>query len=178
MIQIEDTNLPGVKLIKPDVFEDFRGQYIETYNEREYREKGIDVQFVQDDISVSSRYVLRGLHGDTVTTKLVSCAYGRFMLAVVNYDKASAHYLQWKTFVLSDKNRHQVLIPPNYANGHLALSETCIFSYKQSTYYNESPQFTLAWNDPGIDIFWPIDNPILSRRDMTAKALDSERPGR
>ena len=171
MIHVENTELPGVKLIKPYVFEDHRGEYIETYNEKAYFEKGIDIKFVQDDVSISSKHVLRGLHGDSVTTKLISCTLGKFILAVVNYDKTSSYYLKWATFILSERNRYQILIPPNYANGHLVLSDLAIFSYKQSTYYNPEYQFTLAWNDPQIAIWWPISEPILSLRDMSASKI-------
>jgi len=151
--------------IKLDVFEDFRGEYVETYNEALYRDHGIDAKFIQDDISVSSRHVLRGIHGDSTTWKLISCLYGRFYLLVVNADNDSEDFGKWQSFVLSDKNRMQVLVPPKHGNAHLVLSETAIFHYKQSTYYDRSTQFTYKWNDPRFNIWWPIDNPILSQRD-------------
>ena len=171
-MEIQKTKLEGVLLIKPlTIFEDFRGCYVETYNEKLYNEAGITVKFIQDDISASSRHVLRGLHGDGETWKLVSCLYGKFYLVVVNFDKASPKYLQWEAFTLSDQNRLQVLIPPKFANGHLVLSDTAIFHYKQSSYYNRAGQFSLAWNDPKLGILWPIKNPILSSRDETAPLL-------
>jgi len=171
-MDIQKTKLDGVLLIKPlTIFEDFRGCYVETYNEKLYNEAGITVKFIQDDISASSRHVLRGLHGDGETWKLVSCLYGKFYLAVVNFDKASPKYLQWEAFTLSDQNRLQVLIPPKFANGHLVLSDTAIFHYKQSSYYNRAGQFSLAWNDPKLGILWLIKQPILSKRDETADFL-------
>ena len=151
--------------IKLDVFEDFRGEYVETYNEALYRDHGIDAKFIQDDISVSSRHVLRGIHGDSTTWKLISCLYGRFYLLVVNADNDSEDFGKWQSFVLSDKNRMQVLVPPKHGSAHLVLSETAIFHYKQSTYYDRSTQFTYKWNDPRFNTWWPIDNPILSQRD-------------
>lgn len=172
MIKVHDTKLKGVKLIEPSIFKDHRGEYIETYNEKLYRELGITIKFVQDDISVSSKNVLRGLHGDDKTWKLVSCAYGEFMLAVVNFDCEANQYLEWETFVLSDRNRLQVLVPPKFANGHLVLSEQAIFSYKQSTYYQPDSQFTIRWNDPKIGIRWSIENPVLSKRDASAPFMD------
>lgn len=164
-MQISKTKLDGVLLLKPEVFEDFRGQYVETYNEQFCRDNGIDVKFVQDDISVSSRHVLRGIHGDAETWKLVSCMHGKFYLVVVNCDKESPDFGKWQSFVLSDVNRHQVLIPPKHGNGHVVLSETAIFHYKQNTYYNPKGQFTYIWNDPQLNIWWPIKNPLLSQRD-------------
>jgi len=165
MIQVENTKLNGVKLIKPSVFEDFRGWYVETYNELTYGEQGIDMYFVQDDISISSRHVLRGIHGDAETWKLISCMAGKFYLVVVNCDPASPQFKEWQGFTLSEQNREQVLIPPKHGNGHVVLSESAIFHYKQTSYYNPQGQFTYKWNDPELDIWWPIKNPIISRRD-------------
>ena len=171
-MQVTKTKLDGVLLIKLDVFEDFRGQYVETYNEEFCRNNGIDVKFVQDDISVSSRHVLRGIHGDAETWKLVSCLYGKFYLVVVNCDKESKDFGKWQGFTLSDVNRHQVLIPPRHGNGHVVLSEQAIFHYKQNTYYNPKGQFTYLWNDPQLKIWWPIKNPILSQRDEFGRFVD------
>jgi len=164
-MEIEKTNLEGVLLVKLDAFEDHRGWYVEIFNEKLYREHGISAKFIQDDISVSSRHVLRGIHGDNETWKLISCLYGRFYLVVVNWDEASQQYRQWESFVLSDQNRFQVLVPPKFGNGHLVMSEQAIFHYKQSTYYNRGAQFTIKWNDRGLNIWWPVGNPVVSRRD-------------
>ena len=165
MIEVSKTDIDGVLLIKLGIFEDHRGEYIETYNEALYKEKGIDTKFVQDDISISSKNVLRGIHGDDQTWKLISCLYGRFYLVVVNCDTESKDFGKWQSFVLSDKNRLQVLVPPKYGNAHLVLSDISIFHYKQSTYYDRTKQFTYKWDDPRLNIWWPIKNPILSQRD-------------
>ena len=165
-LHIEKTKLAGVLLITPPtVFEDFRGTYVETYNEEIYRAAGISVRLVQDDISVSSRHVLRGIHGDAETWKLVSCLHGKFYLVVINNDSDSPEFGQWEAFTLSEKNHLQVLIPPKFGNGHVVLSEQAIFHYKQSTYYNQAGQFTLKWNDPKLNIWWPVKNPLISKRD-------------
>jgi len=165
-LDVKKTKLNGVLLIKPPtIFEDFRGSYMETYNEKLYTEAGIGIKFVQDDISTSSKNVLRGIHGDAITWKLVSCLYGEFYLVVVNWDEGSPQYGRWESFILSDRNRLQVLIPPKFGNGNLTLSDTAIFHYKQNTYYDRARQFTIAWNNPELKIRWPIDNPILSIRD-------------
>lgn len=165
MLTVQKTKLDGVLLITPDVFEDFRGQYIETYNEEQYHDHGITIKFVQDDISVSSRHVLRGIHGDSETWKLISCLYGKFYLVVVNCNKESSEFGKWQAFVLSDQNRQQVLVPPKYGNAHLVISDQAIFHYKQNTYYNPKGQFTYKWNDPAFNIWWPVKTPILSQRD-------------
>ena len=164
-MEIFETTLENVLLIKLDIFEDHRGEYVETYNEELYRKKGIDIKFVQDDISVSTKNVLRGIHGDSETWKLISCLYGKFYLVAVNCDVNSENFGKWESFVLSDVNKLQVLVPPKYGNAHLILSDKAIFHYKQSTHYNPTKQFTYKWNDPKFNIWWPIKNPILSQRD-------------
>lgn len=165
--EIIKSDLTGVlQITPPTLFEDFRGAYVELYNEQLYGEAGIAMKFVQDDMSVSSRHVLRGLHGDGVTWKLISCLLGKIYLVVVNWDDTSAQFGQWRSFVISETNRQQILVPPKHGLGHLVLTDQAIFHYKQTTYYERKTQFTLLWNDPRIKIWWPIPNPILSARDQ------------
>ena len=173
MIKIEKTKLSGVLLIKLESFDDHRGNYIETYNEEVYQKNGIDIKFIQDDISISSQHVLRGIHGDAETWKLISCLHGKFYLVVVNHDQQSKEYGKWDAFTLSDKNCYQVLVPPKFGNGHVVLSDQAIFHYKQNTYYNPKGQFTILWNDPHFNIWWPVKNPILSRRDELGHFIES-----
>ena len=166
-MKIEKTNLSDVLLITPPtIFEDFRGEYIETYNKDIYKKNGIDINFIQDDVSVSRKNVLRGLHGDQDTWKLISCLYGSFFLVVVNNDPSSTQYKKSIALTLSDKNRQQVLIPPKHGNGHLVLTDQAIFHYKQNTQYNRNGQFTIKWNDPNYGLWWPISDPIVSQRDQ------------
>lgn len=165
MISVSKTGLEGVLLIKPPVFSDHRGEYFETYNEELYNKHGINVKFVQDDISISYKNVLRGIHGDGSTWKLISCLHGQIYYVVVNCDEGSKNFGKWQSFDLSENNRHQVLIPPKHGGALLALTEKIIFHYKQSTYYDPRGQFTYKWNDPKFNIAWPVDNPILSKRD-------------
>ncbi len=169
MIEVTRTKLEGVLLVKPSINEDFRGKYVETYNEEEYRAKGIAAHFVQDDISVSSRGVLRGIHGDKTTWKLISCLRGRFYFVVVNCDETSPQFREWESFVLTEENQWQVLVPPKFGNAHLALSDEIVFHYKQSTYYDPGSQFSYRWDDPQFGIWWPIKNPLLSPRDEGKK---------
>jgi dTDP-4-dehydrorhamnose 3,5-epimerase len=165
-LKVESTTLAGVlKIAPPTVHEDFRGWYVETYNRELYQAAGINVDFCQDDISVSHRHVLRGLHGDQKTWKLVSCLSGAFYLVVLNWDPGSPQYRQWEGFTLSEHNRLQILIPPKFGNGHVVLTEQAIFHYKQNTYYDRPGQFTLRWNDPALKIWWPVKQPLLSPRD-------------
>ena len=163
---VKSASLEGVKIITPLTnFEDFRGSYVELYNERLFGEAGINQKFIQDDISTSSKHDLRGIHGDSKTWKLISCLFGSFYLVVINNDPKSVQYKRWEAFTLSDQNRVQILIPPNFGNGHLVLTDTAIFHYKQTTEYDRSGQFTIIWNDPNFNIWWPVKTPILSMRD-------------
>ena len=164
-MKVEATNLKGVYLIKPDIFEDFRGNYTEVYNRDEYIKAGIDVDFKQDDLSTTYGGVLRGMHGDSKTAKLVQCAYGRIYQVVLNCNPESDEYGKWQAFILSSENRHQVYIPPMFGNGFYVLSDVAVYNYKQTTYYGEAKQFTVKWNDPKVGIVWPTANPILSERD-------------
>ena len=137
-----------------------------------YKKYGIELDFIQDDISVSKKNVLRGIHGDQKTWKLISCLEGEFYLVVVNNDQNSPQYKRWESFTLSEQNRIQILVPPKFGNGHLVLSERAIFHYKQNTYYNPKSQFTILWNDPEYSIKWPTTNPVLSKRDEIGRFVD------
>jgi dTDP-4-dehydrorhamnose 3,5-epimerase len=169
--RIRQTPLEGVLVVEPLTgFEDFRGHYVELYNDPAYKAAGIAHEFIQDDISISRQNVLRGIHGDRKTAKLVSCLHGAFYLVVVNNIPESPQFRKWTAFTLSDRNREQVLIPPGFGNGHAVLTETAMFHYKQTTTYDRSSQFTLQWNDPDLKIWWPIRNPIISQRDSGISA--------
>jgi len=164
-MKVENTPLDGVKLIKPDFYEDYRGTNFEAYNEVKYRDEMPFAPFVVDSISTSRKHTLRGIHGDDRTTKLISCLYGTIYYIIINRDPESKQYNHWFSITLSDRNKHQVLIPPKFGNGHLVMSEEAVFSYKLNAYYDRASQFTIKWNDPMHNFFWPIKNPILSERD-------------
>ncbi len=167
-MRVEKTKLDGVLLITPPVMaEDFRGTNTESYNQTLYRKNGINQNFVLDSISTSRQHVLRGIHGDDVTTKLITILHGSAYFVVLNQVPDHPQYGQWQSFTLSDKNRLQVLVPPNYGNGHLVMSDHVVFSYKLTHYYDRDSQFTIKWNDPRFNIWWPIKDPILSERDSS-----------
>ncbi len=165
MLKTERTKLSGVFLIKPDVHEDKRGNFYETYNEKEYQSAGLDAKFVQDDISCSVRGVLKGMHGDSGTFKLVQCAYGKVYAVILNCDEHSADFGKWESFELSSENKYQLYIPPMYGNGYYVMSDIAVYTYKQSTYYGEYQQFTYKWNDKRFGIIWPQEAQIISERD-------------
>lgn len=160
----------GIKIFKSSAFIDNRGYYWTSWKKGQVNK----IEFRHDKFSLSKKNVLRGLHGDTKTWKLVSCPYGKFLLVVVNYNKKSKNFLKYKSWILSHENRLQILIPPNYANGHLCLSKECLFHYKLSykgSYIDSNKQFSLRWNDPKLKIKWKIKKPILSKRDKSSKLL-------
>ena len=149
-----------VKVYQPDFHEDFRGDIWTNWDRDEYDD---DREWRLDKFSTSSRGVLRGLHGDQKSHKLVSCVYGEVYLVIVNPEKT-----KWDWIILSNRNKKQVLIPPTYANGHYVLSHKCVFHYKYSfegTYPDVGNQFVVKWNDPNLNIEWPSDNPIVYDRD-------------
>ena len=154
---------PEVKVNQPNSFEDFRGELYTLFKQEDN-----DLVFNHDKVSVSRKHVLRGLHGDSKSWKLITCLAGEVMLVVVDNREDSPNYLKWDSIILTDKNKKSVLVPPMFANGHLVLSETATFFYKWSypgKYPDVNDQFTLKWNDPFLNIHWPISNPILSKRD-------------
>jgi len=171
ILKVENTNLEGVLKIIPSVFEDHRGMYVETYNMEDYEKNKIGIKFVRDDISTSGKNVLRGIHYDNKTWKLIQCMYGKIYFVTVDMRKDSKQFLQWQSFILSAENRHQVLVPPGFGNGHLVLSDECIFHYKMSEYYDPDNEIAVKWDDPKINIFWPVKNPVLSKKDSETRYL-------
>ncbi|WP_118974880.1 dTDP-4-dehydrorhamnose 3,5-epimerase family protein [Taibaiella koreensis] len=166
---------PEVKLITPPVFRDERGEFVETFciNKYDFKDRaGQKLVFKEDDISVSRKNVLRGLHGDKVTWKLIQCVYGEVFFALADLNPASPTYLKTETFILNDTNRLQVLVPPFFVNGYYCLSEQCVFAYKQTeTYSGAGNQIAVRWNDPGLAISWPAIQPLMSQRDIAAPGV-------
>lgn len=173
MIQVRETSLHGVLLIVPDTFEDHRGTYTEIYDTENHAAACRDLEFVQDDVSVSKRDVLRGIHGDEVTTKLVTALHGECYSILADNRPNSPTYRRWEAFTLSDENRHQLLIPPGVGNSALCRSEKLVYYYKQSTHFVPGRQFTIKWNDADWGFEWPIEDPILSARDREGDYVEA-----
>jgi dTDP-4-dehydrorhamnose 3,5-epimerase len=179
-MQVKESEIiTDLKIITPQIFSDMRGQSVETFSEKEYvfcDAGNAGIKFVEDDVSISNYNVLRGLHGDTATWKLIQCLWGEVFFVVLDMRQGSPSYLKWESFTLNDKNRQQVLIPAGCVNGHLCLSEKCLFSYKQSQYYGgAAKQITVKWDDPKFNIPWPLKHPILSERDATANYFNNKK---
>ena len=166
MLEISKTSLDQVLLLKPSAaYEDARGVVAGIYKQRDYLEAGVDVEFVQEIVVCSTMHALRGIDGDDESWRLVSCLHGRIYMVVVNWDQSSQQRGNWESFVLSDRNRLQVLVAPKFGIGHLALSEQAIFLDKRSAYPAGAEQFTLSWDDSTLGIWWPIKSPLVSQRD-------------
>jgi|TARA_Y100001937_G_scaffold128388_1_gene204352 dTDP-4-dehydrorhamnose 3,5-epimerase len=154
-----------IKIFQPEAYEDYRGELWTTYKKDEFP---IELNFNHDKISTSRKNVIRGIHGDNKSWKLVTCLYGDLYFVVVDYRKESKTFLEWDWIILNDKNKKMVLLPPNFGNSFCVLSNYSIFMYKWSyegSYADVDEQFSLKWNDPRLNINWPIKNPILSERD-------------
>lgn len=170
MIQVEKTDIEGLLLIQPDIFEDERGTYVQLYDSIDY-ENIIpkEIKFVQEDYSYSIQNVLRGIHGDYDTAKLISIVYGSVFDVVIDNRPESSTYLKHQCFYLSRESGQQLFIPEGCGNGMLALSMNVIFHYKQTSHYTPGTQFTIKWDDERFNISWPITQPILSKRDLLGK---------
>ena len=176
MVSVEKTKLKNVLVFKHFVFEDHRGTYEELYNKGVYtdvirQETGFELEFLEDNIAKSSKHVLRGFHGDDRTWKLVTCLAGKFYIVVLDYDSESDQFGQWQSFVPSAENKMQVLIPPKHGHAYVVMSDDAIFHYKQScVYQGMARQFTVKYNDPRFNVWWPVRNPITSLRDERGSA--------
>jgi dTDP-4-dehydrorhamnose 3,5-epimerase len=165
-LEIKETNLDKVLIITPPtIFEDYRGIYSEIYNRKLYQNNGLDQDFKSDCFIFSDKNVLRGIHGDEGTWKLVSCLMGRFYIVIVNCDKESINFGESFSMTLSETNKKQILVPPKHGIGHLILSDKAIYHYKQSEYYEDKKEFVFNWDYKFFNLTWPINNPILSIKD-------------
>lgn len=161
--------LNEIKIFVPSVGEDNRGTIFTTFDNLFYGNflpKGLE--FNHDKFAESKKNVLRGLHGDSKTWKLISCIYGDIVEVVADMREGSSHYLKWELFNLSGENKKQILVPPGYVNGYYVLSDFAVFHYKlayEGKYFDVEDQLVVKWNDSRLDIDWPCDSPILSSRD-------------
>jgi dTDP-4-dehydrorhamnose 3,5-epimerase len=168
------TKLKDCVIIEPKIFGDERGFFLETFQADRYEDlAGISLPFVQDNHSRSSKGVLRGLHFQKTKPqgKLVRVVRGEVYDVAVDLRSGSATYGQWEAVILSEENKTQFWVPPGFAHGFVVLSETADFEYKCTDYYDPSDEGSLLWNDPNLNIPWPIDNPKLSDKDANAPLL-------
>jgi len=172
----KETNLPGVLIIEPRVFGDERGYFLESYHAERYaKEVGVNETFVQDNYSRSAQGVLRGLHFQVKKPqcKLVNVTAGEVFDVAVDIDPKSATFKQWFGVILTGDNHLQLYIPPGYAHGFAVLSESADFQYKCTDFYDPTDEAGIVWNDPSINIDWPISNPSLSDKDQNLPQLDA-----
>jgi dTDP-4-dehydrorhamnose 3,5-epimerase len=169
------TSLPGVLIIEPRVFRDERGFFLETYHAQRYREAGLDVTFVQDNHSRSTRGTLRGLHwqAERPQGKLVRALVGEIYDVAVDIRPHSPTFGQWVGFTLSADNFRQGWIPPGFAHGFCVTSDVAEVEYKCTDFYDPPSERGLIWNDPEVGIVWPIQDPILSERDRKHPGLSA-----
>jgi len=173
-MMVTETTLPGVLVLEPKVFGDERGFFMEIWQRQRYRELGIDADFVQDNLSFSRAGVLRGLHfqNPNAQGKLVQVLQGEVYDVAVDIRIGSPSFGQWAAVRLSSENKRQFYVPPDFAHGFCVLSETALFSYKCTDYYNPDAELSIRWDDPAIGIEWPVDSPSLSGKDRDALTLD------
>ena len=172
-MKITTTALPGVLIIEPKAFGDARGFFLETFQSERYAKAGITLPFVQDNHSRSQRGVLRGLHlqSNRPQGKLVSVSRGSVFDVAVDIDPQSATFGQYVGVELSDDNHLQLWIPPGYAHGFCVLSEVADFQYKCTDFYYPEDETGVIWNDPDVNIAWPLDTPLLSGKDQKLPLL-------
>ena len=163
--------IAGLLIIEPKVHGDARGFFLETWNRGRYREVGLDVDFVQDNVSFSRRGTLRGLHFQNPNPqgKLLQVLQGEVFDVAVDLRRSSSTFGKWQGLLLSGENKRQFYVPPGFAHGFLVLSETALFHYKCTGFYLPKDEISVWWNDPDIGIKWPLQEPLVSERD--AKGL-------
>lgn len=167
-MEIIETKLKDLLIIKPDVFGDRRGYFFESYNKEVYAKLGLDMVFVQDNESRSGKNVLRGLHFQKppfAQGKLVRVVRGAVMDVAVDIRKGSPTYGQWDSVILSGDNKLMYWIPEGFAHGFVTLEDDTVFTYKCTNVYNKESEGGIRWNDPTLDIKWNVSNPVLSPKD-------------
>jgi dTDP-4-dehydrorhamnose 3,5-epimerase len=170
-VNVIDTNIAEVKIIEPKVFGDDRGFFLETFHAARYAEfAGIDLPFVQDNHSRSTKGVLRGLHFQKTKPqgKLVRVVSGEVFDVSVDIRRDSPTFGQWAGVILSEQNKRQFWVPPGFAHGFVVLSDTADFEYKCTDYYDPADEGTIRWDDPDLAIDWPINQPLISDKDANA----------
>ena len=166
-MEIITTEFPGLVLIKPKIFGDARGYFYESWNKERYESAGITEGFVQDNVSFSSRGVLRGLHYQKPYTqgKLVSVLIGEVWDVVVDLRRSSPTFGKWQGFTLTGERKEQLYVPHGFAHGFCVLSETALFQYKCTDRYSPESERGIMWNDETLNIPWPVHEPLISDKD-------------
>lgn len=171
-MEIIETKIPDLVIIKPAVFKDDRGYFFESYNKEKFLSKGIDQNFVQDNESKSMKGVLRGLHFQKppyTQGKLVRVMKGAVLDVAVDLRKNSSTYGQWESIILTDDNKFMYWVPPGFAHGFVTLEDHTVFFYKCTNVYNKESEGSILWNDPTLNVDWgDITAPILSGKDQEA----------
>ena len=175
-LKFTKTSIEGVYIIEPTVFGDERGYFMETYHQAEFKEAGLDLNFVQDNQSKSTKGVIRGLHFqyNNPQGKLVRVIRGEVFDVAVDLRRDSPTYGKWEGVKLSEENKKQFYVPEGFAHGFLVLSDVAEFTYKCTDFYNSDDEGGILWNDPDIGIVWPlsdVDEVILSEKDKKWKTL-------
>jgi dTDP-4-dehydrorhamnose 3,5-epimerase len=166
-IRTIEASLRGARLFVPEVFEDDRGFFKETYSRRKYHELGLTDDFVQDSVSFSSRNVIRGLHGDPEMSKLVQVLRGKIWDVIVDARRDSPTFGKWEGFYLSEHNHLQLYIPKGCLHGFLALTDDVVFNYKHGAHHDPAREFAVRWDDPTLAIAWPLVGPArVSAKDQ------------
>ena len=172
-MNIIHTEIPDILLIEPQIFQDDRGFFFESYNQQKFTDKtGINLNFVQDNQSLSKQNVLRGLHYQVIQPqgKLVRVVVGSIFDVAVDIRKSSPTFGQWVGYQLSAENKRQLWIPPGFAHGFVVLSQVAELLYKTTDYYNPQGDRCILWNDPDLAIDWHLTaSPILSAKDQAGK---------
>jgi dTDP-4-dehydrorhamnose 3,5-epimerase len=170
---VENLPLEGLKLIRPKVFRDSRGFFFEPYSEPRYREAGIDCTFVQDNHARSARGTLRGLHFQSHPgqAKLVRAAAGRIFDVAVDIRPESPTFGRWHGVYLDGDDHAQIFVPIGFAHGYCVMSDFAEVLYKTSAVYDARTETGFAWNDPDVGVAWPIEEPLLSERDVRAESF-------
>lgn len=170
-MEIINTRIADLQLIKPKVFEDKRGYFFESYNKQEFIRLGIDQNFVQDNESMSQKGVVRGLHFQKppfAQGKLVRVMQGAVLDVAVDIRRASPTYGEWVAVELTQENKWMYWIPPGFAHGFAALEDNTVFFYKCTSVYNKASEGSILWNDPTLAIDWGVSNPIVKEVDNQA----------
>lgn len=172
-MKVTKTKIPGVLIIEPQLFEDNRGFFWEAYQDKRYSEAGITNSFVQDNLSFSTQGVLRGLHYQKPNTqgKLVYVLQGEVFDVVVDMRVGSPTFKQWVGYTISAENRRQLWVPEGFAHGFCVKSKSALFFYKCTNTYSPDCEYTIRWDDPEINIKWPIKTPKISEKDKQGLLL-------